>query len=433
MTHVAIVGGGVIGLSCAYEIARRGSSVVVLERAIDLTLGASAGNAGLIVPSHAAPLATPASLRQGLKWLLKPSSPFALRLRPQLAPWLARYIVASTPRRAHRGTDLLRALSIESLSLHRAWVEAGIETGLTTAGVLNVYETGKALSAAVAEAEEHGRHGLNSTVLSAEEVRALEPAVAGPIIGGVLYPDEAHCDPRVMVRALCAAAERAGAEIRAGVDVQGVEVNGRSAVGVRTSAGLVEADVIVLAAGAWSAFLARLVGVRLPLQGAKGYHAHVPGPAIRLPVFLQEARVVATPVESGLRLAGTLELAGLDERVDSRRVSAIIEAGHRALGVDTGTVQATWAGLRPCLPDGLPAIGRSPEVPNTIIATGHSMLGLTLAPLTGIAVARLIAEEDPGIDLSLVRPGRFGKLASTRLTGDSSSASALHIEPERGP
>jgi D-amino-acid dehydrogenase len=409
VTHVAIVGGGVIGLACAHELAYRGCSAVVLERAADPTAGASGGNAGLIVPSHAAPLATPESLRQGIKWLLKRNSPFSLSPTPRLVPWLTRYVATSTPGRARRSTALLRALSIKSLELHHAWVEAGIETGLTTAGVLNVYETDKALTAGVGEAEEHAVHGLNSKVLSsADEVRALEPAVVGPVAGGVFYPGEAHCDPRIMVRALCSMVESAGVQIELGVEVRGVEITGNRAVGVRTADGFVEADVIVLAAGAWTASLARDVGVRLPLEGAKGYHLEVPGPLVRLPVFFQEARVVATPVETGLRLAGTLELGRADERVDQRRVSAIGEVGRRLLGVDVKAIQATWAGPRPCLPDGLPAIGYAPDVPNVIIATGHSMLGLTLAPLTGVVVARLVAGENPGIDLSLLRPSRFG-------------------------
>jgi D-amino-acid dehydrogenase len=399
---VVIVGGGAIGVACALELACRGAEVTLLERGPHLAFGCSQGNAGLIVPSHSAPIANPAALRDGLRWMLKPDSPFYLRPRPGVLPWLARFMLASSAARAAAATRAIHELSLASLRFHAELAEQGLETGFEQRGTLSIYETETGFRTATATAD--------GEVLDAAEVRELEPALRGELIGGVYHRDEAHCDPHGFVDAVGRAAKEAGAKILTEVEVRGLSPG----IVVETSEGPLRPETVVLAAGAWSGRLARALGVFVPLEGGKGYHIDLEPSADdpRIPVFLQESRTIATPLAGRLRLSGTLELAGLDLRISERRVEAIRRAASRVLGDFSGRrVLETWAGLRPCTPDGLPVIGRTDGL---VLATGHAMKGLSLAPVTAKLVAELVAGEPPSHDLAPFSPERFRPLIRLR-------------------
>lgn len=409
---VAVVGGGAIGACCALELARRGAAVTLLERGGELAWGCSAGNAGLICPSHAAPLANPAALRDGLRWMGKPDSPFYMRPRPSVLPWIARFVAASAPRRAKASSAVIRELALASLALHAELAEQGLDTGLERRGSLSVYQRDEAFAAARREAEQSRREGLRVEVLERGAVRELEPAVGGEPAGAVLYPDDAHCDPYRFVQAVGDAAARAGADVRTRVEVLGIRRRD-GGVELRTTAGDLRAGAVVLAAGAWTPVLARPLGLYVPVEGGKGYHVDLE-PADgdpRVPVWSHETRVIATPLRGRLRLAGTLELAGLDERINNVRVEAIHKAARRLVsGLEGRRVLEVWRGLRPCTPDGLPIVGRPPSHENVVLATGHAMLGLTLAPVTGRLVAELLTGAEPSHDLRPLRPERFQPL-----------------------
>jgi D-amino-acid dehydrogenase len=379
---VSVVGGGAIGVCCAYELALRGAQVTLLERGPELAAGCSAGNAGLVCPSHSAPISNPASLRNGLRWMWKRDSPFYLRPRPAVIPWLARFARAAA--RWEAGIEAIRSLSVPGLELHaRLGQELG--TSFERTGTLNVYASAAGLEAGAREGE---RSGLRFSVLDADETRELEPSLAGPVAGGVHYPDEGRVDPKLFVETVGRAAADAGAEIRTGVEVRSLDE--------------LEAETVIVAAGAWSRTL-----VDLPLEGGKGYHVdfeYADGDP-RIPTWVQETWTIATPLRSRLRLSGTLELAGLDLSISQPRVDAIRLGGDRWFrGLAGRTVLDTWAGLRPCLPDGLPAIGR---LGHAVVATGHAMKGVSLAPITGRLVAQLVAGEEPEVDLTPFDPARF--------------------------
>ena len=410
---VVVVGGGAIGVCVALELSRRGTSVTLLERGPELASGCSAGNAGLICPSHSTPIANPAALRNGLRWLLRPDSPFALRPRPAVLPWLARFVRASRAARASRAVHAIRTISVESLELHAALAGEGIDTGFQRRGTLNVYSTEDGFAAARDEAE---ASGLPVEVLGPNETLELEPALAGPIAGGTYFPREAHVDPKRFVQAVGAAAEDAGAELRTGAEVTALRRRG-GRVSVETDGGTLEPEVVVLAAGAWSGRLARGAGVFVPLEGGKGYHVDLePGDGDpRIPVWLQASWTIATPLRDRLRLAGTLELAGLDLGLNDVRVEAVRRGGERGFRNQAGRrVLEVWAGLRPCTPDGLPAIGRVEAAPGLVVATGHAMKGTSLAPVTGKLVAELVHGEPPSHDLGPFRPERFRPLLRPR-------------------
>jgi len=412
---VAIVGGGSVGLTAALELAGRGLRPVVFERAGDLLGSCSAGSAGLLSPAHSTPLPTPSAVREGLRHMARRDSPFSIALRPALIPWLLRFMAAARPGKVRAGTAALRGLSLSSLERHERLASDGLDTGLETRGALNVYETEGAFEAGRAEAKDLAVHGIKSEVMTAEQARELEPALSDRIVGGVLYPDEAQCDPERFLSAVADAAAGAGAMIRTRAEVFRLRTNGNRVEALETAQGEVTPDEVVVANGAWTAELSRNVGRPIPIEGGKGYHLDLERASSdpSLPVYMQEARCIATPFEDRLRLSGTLQLTGLDMHLDRVRAMATLEAGVRTLrGISRSRVTEVWRGIRPCAPDGLPVIGRSGGIDNVVFATGHAMKGVHLAPTTASLVADLLTGREPTHDLKPFRPDRFRVLSS---------------------
>jgi D-amino-acid dehydrogenase len=395
----------VIGTCIALELARRGASVTVLERGPELAWGCSAGNAGIVGASHVVPLANPSALRDGVRWMARSDSPFYVRPRPRVLPWLLRFAVAATPRRTRRHAAVLRDLASRSAALHARLAAGGLDTGYAQRGLLNLYASERAFDCAL---DEFALQGGRPRVVT-HSLPDLAASLA-PVTGAILDSDEAHCDPHRFVQAVGRMAMEKGVDIRTGVEVLEVRRRGPRIESLGTTAGEVRVEQVVFAAGVWTGALARNLGLRLPLEGGKGYHVDVesqPGDP-QLPIWLHESRVVITPLDGRLRLAGTFELTGTDDRVDARRVDAIVAAVRRAMP-DFGERRTleVWRGLRPCMPDGLPVIGRIPKLDNAILATGHGMWGLQLAPVSGQLVSAIAADDESERVLPALRPDRF--------------------------
>jgi len=414
---VAIIGGGVIGVCIAYALTQRGTRVVVIDKG-EIGSGASHGNAGWVVPSHSIPLATADAVKNGIKWMLNPESPFYIqpRLDPALWAWLVQFAWAARPSAVQRAIPVLRDLNAASRKLYDALAATpGLSFGYRQKGMLTVFKTAQGYAGGEHEAHVLREFDQACTLLSRDETLAMAPMLKPDLAGGLFFPDDAHLDPAAFVQQLAALAQQHGACLITHAEVQRFETRGPRVVRAHTSQGEIGAEQFVLAAGAWSPQLAHDLQLRLPVQPGKGYSVTVPWPdeaepLPEMPISFAEARAVVTPFDRRLRIAGTMELAGLNAQVNPRRVKAIVKAAQAHLvGLDSLVLEQSevWGGMRPCTPDGLPIMGRSPALSNLIVATGHAMMGISLGPITGQLVAQLACQETPEMDLMPLRLDRF--------------------------
>ena len=414
--HVLIIGAGVIGLSAAYYAMHRGCRVTVIDRNPDAGDGCSFGNAGMIVPSHFVPLAAPGMVKLGLKWMWNPRSPFYIkpRLSWDLLAWAARFWKASTKQHVERAAPLLRDLSFASRSQYESLADAwGEDFGLVRNGLVMLCKTKHTLDEESHFADKANQLGVPAQVLDAAATAKLDPKVTMDVAGGVYFPRDCHLSPHRFMSGLHTRLTSAGAAIVWNAQVTGFDVRDRRVHAVRTSSGQFDADEVVIAGGSWSPLIGRMLSLSLPMQAGKGYSLTLAQPR-ELPAICSiftEARIAVTPMGSSLRFGGTMEIAGLDESITAERVQGIIESVPRYYpkfqSADFTGIQP-WRGLRPCTPDGLPYLGRPARYDNVVIATGHAMMGLSLAPVTGTIVADLLTGAKPAFDLGLLKPDRYG-------------------------
>ena len=407
-----VIGGGVIGVCAAYYLHQAGLKVTVLERDA-VCSGSTYGNSGLLVPSHSIPLPMPGVVRQALRWMLDPESPFYVkpRLDPELISWLWQFRRNCTAARMREALRTLLTLTQASRDLYDGLISREeLECNFHANGMFMLYDTVKGHEEGLEEGRMMQEQGLRMEEMTAAQVREMEPSVRSDIVGGVFYPGDAHLSPAEFVNGLAARVRAQGVDIHEGAEVVGFETRGGTVTTVRTGSGDYNAGLFVLAAGSWSPGLVRGLRTNLPVQPAKGYSVtfHSEGPPLRYPLILGEAKVGVNPMGSMIRLAGTLEMAGLDLTINHRRVRAIVRGAARYLeGGDSFTTENVWAGLRPVTPDGIPVIGRAEGYRNLIVATGHATLGMTLGPITGKLVSEIACNQRPSVDVAPVSPSRF--------------------------
>ncbi|RAJ93969.1 D-amino-acid dehydrogenase [Larkinella arboricola] len=414
MKHIGIIGGGVIGLCSAYYLNKAGYRVTVFDKN-PITDGCSFGNAGMIVPSHIIPLAQPGMIAKGMRMLMRPTSPFYIkpRLSADLLRWGWLFYKHSTPEHVERSIPALRDISLLSKKLYQELARTdGLSFGWEEVGLLMLYKTASAEHEMAEEAEVANRAGIEARQLSGAQVQELEPNVRVNVRGAVYFPGDAHLNPGQLIRSLVGYLKKQGVTVMEGQEVTGFGRSGSRITSVRTTAAEYSVDELVIAAGAWSPGLTRLLGVSLPLQGGKGYSFMVQNqqPNIRVPAIMLEARATATPMGPDLRFAGTLEVAGTDLSVNMNRVRGIVNSiqnYYPELPADLPDVSKVWSGLRPCSPDGLPYIGRMTGFENLTLATGHGMMGVSLGPATGKLVADCIGNRTPELEISAFSPLRF--------------------------
>jgi D-amino-acid dehydrogenase len=408
--EAVIIGGGVIGVCSAYYLAQKGVHVLLIEKG-EIASGCSYGNGGLIVPSHATPLASPGALGNGLRWLLDSESPFYIkpRLDLDLIKWLIRFALSSGKEQMLRALPAMRDLLLASRTLYDELSQTA-DFGFEGNGSLQVFLTEQGFRGGLAEAHLLERFDIPIKVMDGSQVYNLEPALRPNLVGGVYYPRDAHLDPFRFVAGLAEKVKELGAEILTGTEVLAFETKNGRIGGIQTTRGDIYPQKVVLAAGSWSPEVAHGLKLSIPIQAAKGYSITYEKPAIspKIPLLFGEAHIVVNPLEGALRVAGTLELAGMDLSINTRRVTAIRKAAEQYLpGLDQARVLEIWRGLRPCTPDGLPILSRSEALENLFIAAGHAMLGMSLGPITGKLVSQVVNEEKTDFNLAPFRMDRF--------------------------
>jgi D-amino-acid dehydrogenase len=420
---VVVIGGGLIGLSIAEALARRGADVTVLE-ARTWGAGASSGNAGWVSPCLANPVPAPGVMSQAIRWMPNPRSPLLVRpnLSLEFLRWSWQFWQATNGNRYGAGMAALAALGRRVFADFDRLRQQGIVFETHSDGLLFVGRSGHAVDHAAStlrDAQALGYEG-HIYIMTREDTLRHEPALSDRCAGSVLAVDERHVSPDSFVEGMVAYLSdrvdlRRGATVRAVTPSQA----GGWDVDIAGSGGL-HARRVVIASGSQSGMLLRPLGVTLPLTGGKGYSITVQRPLCtpKGPIYLVEDRVAVTPFVGRLRLAGTMELGTRDTRLRASRLLAIEAAAKRSLASWSSEGGIRWAGLRPMLPDGLPVIGLVPGFQGLSVATGHAMLGLTLAPSTAEILAPAVLDGRPTSELapfSLARFGNRAPRASTRM------------------
>ena len=413
-TKTLVIGGGAIGICCAYYLHGLGKNVTVVDKD-NICSGSSYGNAGLIVPSYSTPLAAPGVIFQGLKWMFNPESPFYIkpRFNRELLSWLWQFRGACSENNVRKGLPILSGLSSASMELFDDL--AALEEfnfGFEKNGIVELFNTQKGFQKGAKDAQRLQEYGIEHKILKKGELVQYTQGMRTVAVGGIFFPGDAHLIPDQFVGQLARHLENKGIQLLSSVEVLGFETSGRKVTTVKTTRGDISVAEVVLAGGSWSAEMARELKIKVLMEPAKGYsitYKRPPGfPSI--PLAMAEAKVVLTPMSEMLRLAGTLELAGFDLSINKRRLHAILKAVPAYFpDIDTDALELIeiWRGLRPCSPDGLPYLGRSRRYDNLIISTGHGMKGISLAPITGKIVAQLASGQTPAVDIEALSIERF--------------------------
>ena len=414
ISSVAVIGAGIIGAATALALAQRAYKVTVFDRD-EVGAGTSSGNAGGIVEGAVTPTATPAVIRALPRYLFDRHS--AAVLRPSYAfkvlPWFMRFLAAGRPQQVARISAALQPLVANAMAAHKALaIASGAQDRIQPVGWLKVYRTDAGFAKASYDRDLMTRHGVNFSVLSADDVADLEPQLhKAAYTRGVFQPGSGFVNcPKGLAQAyLAAALARGGRFIRS--EVLELTTMSSSAMGVRTTHGVESFDAIVVAAGAWSKRFVEQVGDRVSLDTERGYHLSLAGTGTTLlnrPVGFPEKDCVVSPMQDGLRVVSGDELAGLKAPPDYRRIRALLPFVHQVLPATSNmSVQREWMGFRPSTPDSLPVIDRSPKQARVFYAFGHGHLGLTLAAITAQLVVAMVSNEAAPLDTCPYKISRF--------------------------
>ncbi len=454
--EVAVIGGGIIGLCCAYYLHKAGKSVVVIDKG-EIGKACSFGNAGYITPSHFVPLAAPGMIQKGLKWMLNPQSPFFVRpsLNLDFLHWLWSFAKKCTKQHTLNTQAAILAINLKSLALYEELnAEEALKFEFHQQGLLMLYKTEKGLKEEAETVKQANKLGLKAKMLSPNELKCLEPNIDFDVIGGAHYSEDAHITPYELLCSLRAYLESRGVEFiehaevttfntepvsspsnAPHADTPHVENKAKKLISAHyikgSAKGVIEADEFILASGAWSGRMGKTLGLKLPVQPGKGIsitlsnvpskrHAHATFDC-KTPFLLSEAKVAVTPFNNEIRFGGTMELGVLanQERrgISQNRIKGLLKSVGRylpAFKAENIDQSQFWSGFRPCSPDGLPIIGRCHPYTNLTVSTGHSMMGLSQGPISGKLVSEIITGTKTSANLSPFDPNRFhsrGKIA----------------------
>jgi D-amino-acid dehydrogenase len=399
--QVVVLGAGVVGVAVAHYLRQAGCAVTLIDKG---TLGGacSHGNCGYVCPSHVLPHAGPGAINMVLGTMLQRNSPLSVRPRfdLHLFDWMMRFARKCDHTSMLHAGRALHALLGSSRRLYDDLLR-DLEADWQTQGLLFVFHSPRAFEHYhETDALLRREFGLGATPYTGgKELTTLEPALRGDVSGAYHYATDAQLRPDRLMQSWKTRLLAEGVTLREGVTFQGFVRSGGVPLAARTDAGDIDADAFVVATGAWTPLLAKALRVRVPIEPGKGYSITLPRPEVcpRYPLIFEEHRVAVSPFSDGLRIGSTMQFAGYDTTTDPSRVQLLTDATRLYLReMPSGPVEETWWGWRPMVPDGLPVIG--PAGPRVWLATGHGMLGLSLATATGKLLSEMMLGRPPHLD-----------------------------------
>lgn len=408
MKKVGIVGGGIIGLCSAYYLAKEGYDVSVFDES-PMDNGCSYGNAGMIVPSHIIPLAQPGMIAQGMRWMFDSQSPFYVkpRFNTDLLKWGWQFYKHANRNHVEKAMPALRNLSMLSKELYQDFAKENKSFFYEEKGLLMLYKSDKVAEEMYHEGKEAERLGLEVDYLSKTAVAALETGTKTDVIGGVHYKSDAHLYPQKFMQFIKEELIRLKVEIYSCTTVKDFHLEGNKIAKIATDNGTFATDEVVLAAGSWSPSLAKKLNISLSILPGKGYSFTLKDknkkPAI--PSILCEGKVAVTPMNNDIRFGGTMEITHTaDTKINTNRLQGIVNTindFYPEMQIEMPKTADTWFGFRPCTPSGMPIITRDKKIVNLTLATGHAMMGVSLAPATGKIVTEIIAGKTTSVDTKM--------------------------------
>ncbi len=416
---VHIIGSGIIGLFSAYYLVKDGYEVEIIDQS-DGGEGCSTQNAGMIVPSHFVPLAAPGMVFKAMKWMLDSTSPFYAkpRLNLDFLNWAIKFALSANQKKAEAAMPVLQESLWNSKMLYEEIED--LEIDFEKKGLLMLCQTDHMLENEISVGQKAQELGMKASILDRGGVHQLEYESKPDVRGGVFYPDDAHCNPQKLMGSLKSFLKANGVVFSYNSVLTKVQFSNDKIGSIsidRKDQGIldIKVDELVLATGSWSGQLAKMLKLNMPIEAGKGYsfmEQQTRNKRIFHPAILCEAKVAVTPFQdNSVRFAGTMEFSGINDRIERKRVEAIVEAGRRFYtesDIRSPNDDDIWHGLRPCSPDGLPYIGRSSQIGNLTIATGHAMLGISMGTGTGKRVSEIIRNKEIGQASDLFNPNRFG-------------------------
>jgi D-amino-acid dehydrogenase len=409
--HIAVIGAGIVGVSAALHLQRDGNKVTLIDER-NPGEGTSKGNAAVLAIDSCAPVATPGVLWDVPKYLKDPLGPLAIRWAylPKIAPWLMRFVAASKPERVEEISIALRSILTRATDVHRDLARTINETAiLKETGWLGVFESDAKFASYQWDLDLQKRRGVPFEVMAQEQIRQFEPSLQPIFRHAVYYPENSYVldNFRLVREAARVFAENGGTILKQ--RVTGFDFGPKGPNAVKTETGRIACDGVVVAAGAWSKTLTAMLGHKVPLDTERGYHVTLPNAQKmpRMPLYSGDHSFAVTPLEVGLRFAGTVELGGLEAPPNYDRAELLLKHGRRMFGPMNEEGRSNWMGFRPSMPDSLPVISQGRRYANTWFAYGHGHLGLTLGPIAGKLVADMVAGRESGLDLKPFAIDRF--------------------------
>lgn len=412
MNQTVVVGAGIVGAAIAFELQRRGKSVVLVDRD-QPGRGASFGNMASIAVTEFMPISRPTTWAKIPGWLADPEGPIRLRpgYLPKLTPWLLRFLAAGRPSRVAKleqaGAALCRRVYDDLLPMLDA---AGVPDVLSEEGCLSLYASDAELAADREHIDIIERFGFHCPELSRDELQELEPTIAPVIKKAILFPkNKSIRDPYRLVLTLVERFREMGGTVETG-EVAAIDCqDGKVSSIVLADGRRIACTEAILAAGAYTGRLSRMIGEPIPLETERGYHTQImaPGIALRHSLIWPAKAFMVTPTAGGIRIGGTVEMAGLEAAPDYRRARVLVSRAKQALPALQVKETSEWMGHRPALPDTVPIISRSAKVQGIFYATGHGHLGLTYSATTARLIADLVTGQTPPLDLTPYRVDRF--------------------------